>query len=73
MTHAKITRLRFIDFLLDQYGTINRSAIMDYFDLSMVQASLDLNEYITHAPMNTVYDKSARCYRRAETFVRVWP
>jgi hypothetical protein len=65
-------RLRFIDFLLDHYGTFNRGAIVDYFGLSMPQASLDIQAYMTMAPGNTEYDKSARTYRRTESFRRVW-
>jgi hypothetical protein len=68
-----MTRLRFIDFLLDHYGTFNRSAIVDYFGLSVPQASLDIAAYMEAAPGNMAYDNSAKTYRRAEGFVRVWP
>lgn len=70
---AVLLRLRFIDFLLDHYGTMNRSAVMDYFGLSMPQASLDIRAYIEYAPDNLVYDRTARCYRRTATFARKFP
>ena len=73
MNLALQTRLRFIDFLLAHYGTLNRSAIMDFFGLSQPQASLDIQAYLEHAPGNMAYDRTAKCYRRAEGFVRAWP
>lgn len=73
ISRAIMERLRFIDFLLSQYGTMNRSAIMDYFGLSSPQASIDIQAYLEHAPGNMDYDQSAKCYRRTEAFKRVWP
>lgn len=71
-TYAVEQRLRFIDFLLCHYGTLNRSAIMDYFGISMPQAALDIAAYIKHAPNNTVYDKSAKTYRKTADFSRLY-
>ena len=68
-----MTRLRFIDFLLDHYGSFNRSAICDYFGLSVPQASLDIAAYIEAAPGNLEYDKSGKAYRATAGFERVWP
>lgn len=70
---ALVARLRFIDFLLDHYGTFNRYALADYFAISAPQASHDIQRYIDCAPDNLHYDKSAKCYRRSATFTRVWP
>lgn len=72
LTYAVEQRLRFIDFLLYHYGTLNRSAIMDYFGVSMPQASTDIRDYLDIAPNNAIYDKSEKTYKRSETFVRVW-
>ena len=77
MSHAAIPagqlkRLRLIDFLLHHYGTLNRQALMDYFSISMPQASLDIRAYLSMAPLNAVYDKSAKTYRRSSGFERVW-
>ena len=64
--------MRFIDFLLAQYGTINRSALMDYFGISVVQASADLQRYLVLAPGNLEYDKHSKVYKRTDQFKRVW-
>jgi hypothetical protein len=68
-----LVRFQFIEFLLAHYGTVNRSAIVDYFGLSMPQASRDIQNYLALAPGNAVYDASARTYVRGAAFVRVWP
>jgi hypothetical protein len=70
---AIVQRLRFIDFLLAQYGTLNRGALMDYFGISTPQASADIKAYLQFAPGNAVYDRAAKTYRRTEEFKRVWP
>lgn len=78
MPHDKLSlplmlRLRFIDFLLDNYGTFNRGFIADYFGLSVPQASMDIRAYIEVAPGNLEYDRSGKVYRRTAGFSRVWP
>lgn len=72
LTYAVEQRLRLIDFLLQHYGTINRSAIMDYFGVSMPQASADIRDYLDIAPNNAIYDNRAKTYKRSNCFVRVW-
>lgn len=72
MPYAKGQRLRMIDFLLAQYGTVNRAALVDFFGISTPQASVDFAEYIACAPGNMRYDMSAKTYRRTDKFVRVW-
>lgn len=71
-TYAVEQRLRFIDFLLHQYGTLNRSAIMDYFGISEPCASRDIRQYIELAPANAIYDKVEKTYVRGAGFQRVW-
>jgi hypothetical protein len=66
-------RIRFIDFLLEQYGTFNRSALCNFFGISIPQASIDIQAYLALAPGNMVYDNSAKLYRRGEDFKRVIP
>ena len=65
-------RMRFIDFLLVEYGTDNRSALVSYFGVSLVQASHDLATYNQLAPRNMAYDMAAKTYRRTRDFERVW-
>jgi len=74
LTYAVEQRLRFIDFLLAQYGQINRSALMDYFGISLPQATLDLKHYQNHAGCGQMrYDTAAKAYVRDAGFERCWP
>ncbi|MCK4620700.1 MAG: hypothetical protein KAT62_00655 [Desulfuromonadales bacterium] len=71
-TYAVEQRLRFIDFLLHQYGTLNRSAMVDFFGISEPCATRDIQKYIELVPANAVYDKTAKTYVRGADFRRVW-
>lgn len=68
-----LARLQFVECMLANYGTINRGVLVDYFALSVPQASADIGLYLELAPGNTEYDASARTYRRSATFKRLWP
>jgi hypothetical protein len=70
---AVLARLRFIDFALDHFGTLNRAVLMDFFGVSMSQASHDLRAYIALAPANIKYDGVLRAYRRGEAYQRKFP
>jgi hypothetical protein len=72
VNYAIKQRLRFIDFLLHQYGTFNRSAIIDYFGISKAQAAKDLKTYMKIAPHNTEYSLTEKVYLKTEEFIRVW-
>lgn len=72
LKYAVEQRLRFIDFLLDHYGTLNRDAIMDYYGISKPQASHDIRDYMKLAPENCSYDSSAKRYIRTKQFKRHW-
>ncbi len=72
MKYAIQQRLRFIDFLCHQYGSINRSALVDYFGLSVPQATKDLKEYMKIAPDNIRYSHTQKVYLSNPEFVRVW-
>src|ERR1700730_4944467 len=61
-------RLEFIEFRLFWEGGVNRSDIIDMFDVSMPQASKDLTLYQERAPHNAIYDKSAKRYVASERF-----
>lgn len=73
MRYATEQRLRLLDFLLAQYGYVNRCALMDYFGISTPQASADISEYLSLCPGNAAYDLSQKCYVRSQNFVRYWP
>jgi len=61
-------RLEFIEFRLFWEGGVNRSDIIDMFDVSVPQASKDLTHYQERAPHNAVYDKSAKRYVASPQF-----
>lgn len=61
-------RLEFIDFRLLWDGKINRGELVDFFGISVQQASADLARYAELAPGNLLYDKSAKTYRAAAGF-----
>lgn len=61
-------RLEFIDFRLLWDGTINRGELVDFFGISIQQASSDLSRYSELAPANLLYDKSAKTYRATAGF-----
>jgi hypothetical protein len=64
--------MRFIDFLVHQYGYVNRSSLTDYYGISTPQASADIKGYMAMAPGNIYYDGNNKAYQRATTFVRVF-
>lgn len=61
-------KLEFIEFRLFWDGHVNRSDVIATFGVSVNQASTDLNRYISLAPDNMSYDKSARTYVRTSRF-----
>jgi len=65
-------RLEFIEFRLFWEGGVNRSDIIEMFDVSVPQASKDLTLYQERAPNNALYDKSARRYVAGPNFAPVF-
>jgi hypothetical protein len=61
-------RLEFIEFRLFWEDGVNRSDIIDMFNVSVPQASKDLTLYQERAPHNAIYDKSAKRYVASEHF-----
>ncbi len=72
MRYAVLRRLRFIDFLLATYGYIRRSMLMDYYGISMPQASRDIKEYKGLAPNNIEYSKTDKVYKKTKAFKRLF-
>ena len=46
---------------------------MDFFGVSVPQASLDISRYTELAPHNLTYDRSSRVYLAADSFAPVYP
>ena len=65
-------RLQFIDFRLRWEGRLNRRDLIDYFAVSMPQASMDISKYTELAPDNLTYDLSSRSYLATDTFKPVF-
>src|ERR1700722_1226019 len=65
-------RLEFIDSRLYWNGHINRGDLVDFFGISVPQASTDLARYQEAAPSNIVYDKSAKTYVSGDGFQPVF-
>lgn len=61
-------RLEFIERRLYWEGRINRSDLIEFFNISAQQASSDLSEYQSIAPHNVEYDKNAKHYRATISF-----
>lgn len=61
-------RLEFIEFRLLWEGGVNRSDIIDTFDVSVPQASKDLALYQERAPHNVIYDKRGKRYVASKRF-----
>ncbi|MET3650691.1 helix-turn-helix transcriptional regulator [Dyella japonica] len=65
-------RLEFIDTRLAWEGRLNRSALTDFFSISIPQASLDLAKYMDLAPANMQYDPSQKTYVAQASFKPVF-
>ena len=62
-------RLEFIEFRLQWEGRVNRSDLVDYFSISVPQASIDFARYRELAPNNAIYDVVQRAYLAAPSFM----
>ncbi len=65
---SKERRLEFMEFRLYWDGRINRGDLIDYFGISVPQASSDLALYQEVAEGNIFYDKTAKTYVAASCF-----
>lgn len=57
-------RQEWIAEMLDIYGFINRSHLIQKFGVSQAQAAIDFRTFQKVNPMVMVYDKSAKHYRK---------
>lgn len=75
----QMRRLEFIDFRLGIDGKINRKDLVQFFSISVPQASLDLSKY--HAMLaeadpprkNLEYDRHQKVYLKTEDFKPLFP
>lgn len=65
---GKTARLQFIEFRLYWEGRINRGDLVEHFEISIPQASLDLGSYLELAPGNMDYDKQRKAYFATSAF-----
>ncbi|MFL6957851.1 WYL domain-containing protein [Nocardiopsis yanglingensis] len=65
-------RLAFIDFRLQYEGRINRKDLIDFFGISVPQASTDLADYGVSAPHNMRYDPRVRTYLATPDFAPLY-
>ena len=61
-------RIEFIDFRLQWDGRVNRSDLIEFFRISVPQASLDFARYLELAPQNIEYDRSEKAYLATPQF-----
>ena len=61
-------RLAFIETRLYWEGQINRKDLMEFFKISVPQASADLKRYLEEAPQNIRYDYSVKVYKATPDF-----
>lgn len=61
-------RIEFIDFRLHWDGRVNRSDLIEFFRISVPQASLDFARYLELAPQNIEYDRSEKAYLATPQF-----
>lgn len=65
---SALQRLQFIEFRLLWEGHVNRSDLIEAFNISVPQSTLDFREYMERAPGNMDYDKRRRHYFPMPTF-----
>ena len=65
---SALQRLQFIEFRLLWEGHINRGDLIEAFNISVPQSTLDFREYMDRAPGNMNYDKRLRHYLPSDTF-----
>lgn len=72
LNYAVEQRLRLIDFLVAHYDSVGREQLVDFFGISLPQATRDFREYRRIAPGNLIFDDSAKRYRKSLNFKRMY-
>lgn len=73
MPWSQERRLEFIEYRLRWNGRLNRADLIDFFEISRPQASLDISKYTELAPDNLEYDSSSKGYRPTQSFHPLFP
>ena len=73
MNYAVEQRLRFIDFIADHFGKIQRKHLQDYFGISAPCATRDFRLYNEMAPENLLFNVQTKAWVRADSFKRIYP
>ncbi|TWO68064.1 WYL domain-containing protein [Caenimonas sedimenti] len=66
-------RLKFIDYRLRWEGRLNRTDLIEHFDISAPQATADLGKYTEAAPFNLAYDLKQKAFMRTEGYAPLYP
>lgn len=62
MNWAQIQRQKFIEYKLLYDGRLNRRDIVDFFGVTMLQASTDIKGYRTRFPESMTYDPRKKTF-----------
>lgn len=73
LTYAVEQRLRLIDFLLANYASVGPRQLIDFFGISLPQATRDFAMYNKVHPGNMEYMSSAKYWQITPEFSRVYP
>lgn len=72
MTYAQVQRIRLIDILLGNYGSVGRKTLMDFFGIAPACATKDLTAYKKMYPANMTYDVISKSYIKTPGFKRAY-
>lgn len=72
MNYAVEQRLRLIEFLAYHYDSVGREQLVDFFGISLAQATRDFRDYKELAPNNLIFDDAAKRYRKSINFQRIY-
>lgn len=74
MRREQLIHLRFMDAMLDQYGTFSRRMMMDVFEISSANASRSIQLYKTYQPSMYLdhVSKDYMAYNDFATNINIW-
>lgn len=72
LNYATEQRLRLIDFLLANYGSVSRSELVDFFGIGAATATRDFALYAEKAPANALLNQVSKRWVKADTFQRLF-